>query len=80
VFKKETKEKRPGFLRTPQSSIGYRKSPDSRALISVSKSSAQCVDKYLADAIEINLKDQYISRRDMWKFVQELEGASLFKN
>jgi hypothetical protein len=68
----------PSTLRLPKHGDGYRKSPDARTL--ASKSSAQCVDKYLANSVEVNFKDQYISRRDMWKFVQDLEGASLFKN
>ena len=35
---------------------------------------------FIAQKVEVTFKDQYVSRRDMWNFTQELEGFSLYKN
>ena len=35
---------------------------------------------FTAQKVEVTFKDQYVSRRDMWNFTQELEGFSIYKN
>ena len=33
----------------------------------------------VADRVEVTIKDQFVSRRDMWHFIQHLENNTIFK-
>ena len=35
---------------------------------------------YLANRIELTFRDQLVSRRDMWKIQQFLDGKTVYKN
>ena len=38
------------------------------------------LESFLPNSVEVNFKDQYISRRDMWLFIQELDGQAIYRN
>ena len=36
--------------------------------------------QHVIDQLEITFKDQFVSRRDMWKIAKELHNVTLYKN
>lgn len=38
------------------------------------------ISSHTADLIEVSFKDQFVSRRDMWKITQKLNHMTLHKN
>lgn len=35
---------------------------------------------HIIDQVEITFKDQFVSRRDMWKIAKDLHNVTLYKN
>ena len=63
------------FIHTPDGSVHRSPDPRQSGLPQLTTS----VNAYVANNVDITFKDQFVSRRDMWKFIQEREGMSIYK-